>query len=126
MPKPSPILREVLARLNFIRHKKQEYFVCFSLDSGGRIIRRRVVTIGTLTTTLMHPREVFAEPLKDRAASIIVAHNHPSGYLEPSREDIRATQQLIAAGIILGVKVQDHVIVAVEGYYSFRGKGLVI
>ena len=78
------------------------------------------MTIGTLTSSLVHPREVFAGPLKDRAASVIVVHNHPSGDPHPSRKDIEATQQLIAGGILLGIPVRDHLIVSREGYYSFK------
>jgi DNA repair protein RadC len=68
------VREDILIKLNFIRRKKQEYFVCFSLDSSGQIITRRIVTIGLLDFTLVHPREVFAGPLKDRAKAIIVVH----------------------------------------------------
>jgi DNA repair protein RadC len=116
---------DVIARLNFIRNKKQEYFVCFSLDSRGRVITRRVVTIGLLDMALAHPREVFAGPLKDRAASVIVAHNHPSGDPTPSKEDIKTTQQLIAAGQLLGVPLHDHIILTSRNQYSFRQNHLI-
>lgn len=122
MDKSRPLYttEDVLPYLKFIRTKKQEYILCLSLDSGNRLIARRVVTIGTLTSSLVHPREVFAGPLKDRAASVIVVHNHPSGDPHPSRKDIEATQQLIAGGILLGIPVRDHLIVSREGYYSFK------
>src|ERR1700730_4075999 len=110
MDRTSPLLtnKDTLLYLNFIRPKRQEYFVCMSLDSGHRLITRRVVTIGLLDSSLIHPREVFAGPLKDRAASVIVSHNHPSGDPNPSGADISATQQLVAAGILLGIPLQDH------------------
>lgn len=114
---------DVLEYLKFIRNKRQEHFICLSLDAGHRILKRRTVTIGLLDSTLIHPREVFAGPLKDRAAAVIVAHNHPSGDPEPSKADITATQQLAAAGQLLGVKLVDHVIVTKQDYYSFRGHG---
>ncbi len=120
MRKSLQVDEAILARLKFIRNKKQEYFVCLSLGNGGHIITRRTVTIGLLASTLVHPREVFTGALKDRAASVIVAHNHPSGDPNPSRQDIETTQQLVAAGILLGVPLRDHVIVAKEGNYSFR------
>lgn len=123
MSKDRPLLTTtdaILAQLNFIRAKKQEYFVCLSLDSAQRLIARRVVTIGTLTSTLVHPREVFAGPLKDRAASIIVAHNHPSDMASPSKEDVKATQQLAASAQILGILLRDHLIIARKGHFSFR------
>lgn len=127
MDKSRPLLttEDVLPYLKFIRTKKQEYTLCLSLDSGNRLIARRVVTIGTLTASLIHPREVFAGPLKDRAASVIIAHNHPSGDPGPSKADISATQQLIAAGILLGVHVSDHVIIANEKYFSFLQNGFI-
>lgn len=111
---------DVLGRLKFIRNKKQEYFICLSLDSAGRVITRRTVTIGLLDAALVHPREVFAGPLKDRAATVVVAHNHPSGDPNPSKADIAATQQLVAAGQILGIKLQEHIIVTRQECYSFR------
>lgn len=117
--------KDVFARLNFIRTKRQEYFICLSLDSGGRVITRRTVTIGLLDVSLAHPREVFAGPLKDRAAAVIIAHNHPSGNVEPSKQDIETTQRLIAAGQLLGVPLRDHIIVTREEYYSFRAHHLI-
>ena len=128
MAKAKPLLttaEAILAQLSFIRNKKQEYFICISLDSGCRLIARRTVTIGTLTSTLVHPREVFAGPLKDRAASVIVAHNHPSGDSTPSKHDIKTTQQIIAASLILGIPVNDHLILAKEGDYSFKEHSLI-
>jgi DNA repair protein RadC len=118
--------KEALTHLKFIRHKKQEYFVCFSLDSNGRLIKRRVVTIGLLDASLVHPRETFVGPLKDRAAAVIIAHNHPSGQTEPSSEDVKTTQQLVAAGQILGIPLYDHLIVTASEHYSFRENGLVL
>jgi len=128
MAKPKPALtttEAILAQVKFIRTKRQEYFICLSLDSAQRLIARRTVTIGTLTSTLIHPREVFAGPLKDRAASVVIVHNHPSGITEPSRQDIKTTQQVIAAGILLGIPVDDHLIVTRADYYSFRKRHLL-
>ena len=122
----SYVTEDVLRRLNFIRHRRQEYFICLSLDSSGQIIRRRTVTIGLLNATLVHPREVFAGPLQDRAAAVIVAHNHPSGSTEPSNEDLKTTQQLVAAGQILGVAVKDHIIVTKDNEFSFRSHLLIL
>lgn len=116
---------DALQYLRFIRNKKQEYLLCLSLDSGDRLIARRTVTIGTLTSSIAHPREVFAGPLKDRAAAVIIAHNHPSGAAEPSRNDIKTTNQLVAAAQLLGITLKDHIIVTSKLHFSFRGKGLV-
>lgn len=128
MTEPKPLLTTadaILAQVKFIRSKKQEYFICLSVDGAQRLIVRRTVTIGTLTSTLVHPREVFAGPLKDRAAAVIIVHNHPSGDPSPSKHDIKTTQQLVAAGILLGIHVSDHIIVTKESYYSFRSRGMI-
>jgi DNA repair protein RadC len=128
MARPKPLLTTtdaILAQVKFIRNKKQEYLVCLSLDGGQRLIARRTVTIGLLDVSLAHPREVFAGPLKDRAASVIIAHNHPSGEAKPSGCDIRTTQQLIAAGILLGIPLRDHFIVTPAGHCSFRESHLI-
>ncbi len=93
------------------RDSKREHFAAFYLDTQGRVIERQIVSIGTLDASLVHPREVFEPAVSLRAASIIVAHNHPSGNLEPSREDIEITKQLVEAGKILDIQIIDHVIV---------------
>ena len=100
-----------VAQLTDIRDKKQEYFVCLTLDGANRLIAKRVITIGTLTSSLVHPREVFADAITDRAASVIVAHNHPSGNLAPSVADIDVTHRLKQSGELLGIEVRDHIIV---------------
>ena len=105
-------------QLSDIRDKKQEYFVCLTLDGANRLIAKRIITIGTLTSSLVHPREVFAEAITDRAASIIVAHNHPSGTLTPSSADSEVTQRLEEAGVVLGIKLVDHLIVSSSGHLS--------
>lgn len=118
--------KDILDCLEHFRDKRQEYFVVLSLDSGQRLIARRVVTIGLLDTTLAHPREVFAGPLTDRAAAVIIAHNHPSGVASPSDHDISLTQQLAAAGQLLGVPLRDHYIITSKTHYSFLGSGLIL
>lgn len=117
--------QDILARLSDIRDKQQEYFICLSLDGGQRLIAQRTITIGTLDTVLAHPREVFADPIVDRAAAIIVAHNHPSGEPDPSQKDVSLTQQLAAAGQLIGIPLRDHIIVTKLGDYSFRQRHLL-
>lgn len=104
--------------LSDIRDKKQEHFVSITLDGANRLIAKRTITIGTLTASLVHPREVFANAISDRAASIIVAHNHPSGSLDISQADIDATKRLEEAGVLLGIAVIDHLIVARTSWIS--------
>lgn len=94
-----------------IRDKKQEYFVCLTLDGANRLIAKRIISIGTLTSSLVHPREVFADAIADRAASIIVAHNHPSGNLQASEADRQVTERLREAGELLGIDLIDHIII---------------
>jgi DNA repair protein RadC len=111
---------DIVARLQDISTKRQEYFVCLTLDGGQRQIARRVITIGTLDSVLAHPREVFADAIADRAASVVVAHNHPSGEVAPSQKDITLTQQLAAAGQLVGITLHDHLILTKTEVFSFR------
>jgi DNA repair protein RadC len=113
-------LADIVARLEDIRTKQQEYVICMTLDGGQRLIAQRTITIGTLDTSLVHPRELYADAIADRAATIVVGHNHPSGTANPSAKDITLTQQLSAAGQLLGITLQDHVIVTKKAYFSFR------
>ncbi len=109
---------KAVEQLSDIRDKRQEYFVCLTLDGANRLIAKRIITIGTLTASLVHPREVFADAIADRAASIIVAHNHPSGTLTASSADSEVTQRLEEAGVLLGIKLVDHLIVSSSGHLS--------
>ena len=111
--------------LNDIAGKQQEYFVCISLNGANEVIEKRAVTIGLLDKSPVHPREVFAEVIADRAAGVIFAYNHPSGDLQPSVADLRLQEQLTEAGKILGISVLDHIIVGRKGYYSYQESGLI-
>ena len=116
---------DALPLISYIADKKQEYFLCISLNGANEVIRNRVVTVGLLNTNQVHPREVFADAISDRAASIILAHNHPSGVLKPSPNDLAATKQLVDAGKILGIPVLDHLIITKTDFLSFKEKGLI-
>lgn len=116
---------DALPLISYIAGKKQEYFLCISLNGANEVIRNRVVTVGLLNTNQVHPREVFADAISDRAASIILAHNHPSGVLKPSPNDLAATKQLVDAGKILGIPVLDHLIITKKGFLSFKEMGLI-
>lgn len=111
---------DLISRFDDIRGRQQEYFLCLSLDGGQRLIARRTITIGILDAALAHPREVFVDAIADRAASIVVAHNHPSGNAMPSQKDIALTQQLAAAGQLLGIELFDHIIISKKDSFSFR------
>ena len=110
---------DVLPIVDRFADRQQECFLALSLNGAHEVIAARVVTVGLVNRTVVHPREVFAAPLTDRAASVIVAHNHPSGSLDPSAEDMEVTRRLASAGQLLGIPVLDHVIFSVRGYYSF-------
>jgi DNA repair protein RadC len=116
---------DVLPLIRHFADRRQEHFICVSLNGANEVIATRVVSVGLVNKTQVHPREVFADPITDRASAVIVAHNHPSGSLEPSKEDIDITAQLKSAGEILGIRLLDHIVFNQKGYYSFLEKGLV-
>ncbi len=116
---------DVLPLLADIRAKSQEHFVCITLNGANELIEKRIVTIGLLDRSLVHPRDVFADVIADRAAAVIFAHNHPSGDLQPSEADLKTQEQLVNAAKILGIRVLDHVIVSKRGYFSFQEAGLI-
>jgi DNA repair protein RadC len=116
---------DILPLVAHLREKRQEHFVCIALNGAGEVLGNRVITVGLLNHSLVHPREVFADAITDRAASVICVHNHPSGSLEPSSQDIAITIQLKEAGSILGIQLIDHIIVTRTGHVSMRERGLV-
>lgn len=97
-----------------------EQFGVLSLDTKHRVLRATVLSVGTLDTSIVHPREVFREAMAAGAAALVLFHNHPSGDPEPSVDDCRLTERLVAAGVLMGIEVLDHVILADARYYSFR------
>jgi len=116
---------DLLPTISYIASKKQEYFLCVNLNGANRIISNRVITIGLVDQTLIHPREVFSDAVKERAAKVIVAHNHPAGILSPSEEDIKITRSLQEASKVLGITLLDHIILTKDGYFSFKEEGLM-
>jgi DNA repair protein RadC len=111
---------DVLPLINHYADRKQEYFLCISLNGAHEVIASRVVTVGLVNRALVHPREVFADALCDRAAAVMVAHNHPSGNCLPSGEDREVTAKIRDAAKVLGIGLLDHVIFTKGGaYYSF-------
>ena len=116
----------ILPYLDTIKNAEQEHFVSISLDGAGNVIKSRVITIGLLNHSLVHPRETFRGAILDNAASIVIAHNHPSGSLDPSSNDIAITMQLKEAGEIIGIKVIDHIIVTkYDNFYSMKEHGMM-
>ncbi|MBP6959623.1 MAG: DNA repair protein RadC [Spirochaetia bacterium] len=105
---------------------RQEHFIVISLNGGHEVNAIREITKGLINKTVVHPREVFADPITDRACAVVVAHNHPSGNLEPSDEDVDITKRLRQSGDILGIPVLDHLIFSESGYFSFMEHGLIV
>ena len=117
--------KDVYEELHKYANRQQEHFLTITLDGASHIINTRTVFIGTLNQSLVHPREVFADAIADRAAGIIIAHNHPSGTLEASRADMAITQRLMEVSKLVGIELLDHVILSKEGYFSFSDEGLL-
>src|SRR3990167_3846690 len=108
-----------------LRAKKQEYFLSLTLDGASYLIQKRIVFIGTLNHSIVHPREVFADAISDRAAGIIFVHNHPSGNIDPSKEDIAITNRLLEVGKMVGIWLIDHIIIRKDKYFSFQAEGML-
>jgi DNA repair protein RadC len=116
---------DILPLVAHLKEKRQEHFICITLNGAGEILGNRTITVGLLNHSLVHPREVFADAITDRAASIICIHNHPSGSLTPSSQDIAITNQLRDAGSLIGIQLIDHIIVSKNGHVSMREQGLL-
>ena len=114
---------DLLPHVRHFADRKQEHFLCATINGAHEILNIRVVSIGLVDRTPVHPREVYADAVSDRASAVIVAHNHPSGGLEPSQSDIAITAQLKSAGDILGIDLLDHIIFNRTGYFSFLEEG---
>lgn len=115
----------VYQEMRDIKCWEKEVFVAFYLDTRRQVISREILSIGTVDSAVIHPREVFRTAIMRNASAVIIAHNHPSGGLEPSDEDMQVTRQLKEAGRIIGIQLLDHVIVTREGHYSFDNKGML-
>ena len=102
---------------------KKERFLCAMLDTKNRVFNESVVSEGTLTSSLVHPREVFRGAIKEASASVLFVHNHPSGDPAPSRDDIAITERLVETGRIIGIEVLDHIIISYSGYMSLFEEG---
>lgn len=112
--------QDALPALAFIRISPQENFVVVDLDGSHQIIEVRRVTLGLANQSQIHPRETFRGAIQNNAVSILIAHNHPSGNLEPSQSDMAATRRLVDAGRTIGISILDHLIVAADGFRSLR------
>jgi DNA repair protein RadC len=110
---------DIYQALSRYHRKRKENFLVITLNGAHQVISIRIVTIGLINRSLVHPREVFIEAIRDNAAAVTVAHNHPSGNFLPSPEDYEVTSRLKKAGDIIGIPVLDHIVFSHKGYYSF-------
>jgi len=116
---------QIAEKCKNFRRSKKEHFIVFYLDTQNRILGKETVSIGTLNTSLIHPRECFRTAIIKTAASVIFVHNHPSGGLEPSVEDLSITKRLASSGKLLGIEVVDHIIVTADSHTSLRERNLI-
>lgn len=116
---PNEVVTFFSAELN---ESKVEKFIAVLLNTKNEVINWEVISIGSLNASIVHPREVFNRAIKRSAASLIVVHNHPSGHVDPSREDINITKRLFEAGQLIGIPLIDHIIIGRDKYYSLRKK----
>jgi len=113
---------DVYEEVKEFSNKSQEHFITIYLDGANRVLETRVNFIGTLNQSLVHPREIFKRAIELTSASTIIVHNHPSGILSPSEEDINITNRINEASKILGIELLDHVIISEFGFYSFKSE----
>ncbi len=117
--------KDVVAQLTDLRDLKKEHFVALYINARNKLIHKEIISVGTLTANLVHPREVFEPAMVRAATEIIVAHNHPSGDPKPSEDDLEVTKRLTDAGKMMGIDVMDHVIVSKNSHFSFKEEKLI-
>ena len=117
--------QDALPLLSTIRDQRREHFYCLYLNARNQVIRGEVISIGSLSSSIVHPREVFYPAITHAAASVILSHNHPSGDVSPSRDDIELTRRLMHAGSIMGIDVLDHIILGEDCFLSMKEHGLL-
>ena len=114
--------RDACRIVSRIRSEDKEHFLALYLNARNVLIREETISIGSLNANIVHPREVFRPAIEAAAAAVVLAHNHPSGDVSPSQEDLRLTTRMVEAGRLIGIEVLDHVIVSAQGYLSFRSE----
>jgi len=117
--------QDVLAQAVYLRDKTREHFMVIYLNARNEMIFKKPMFIGTLNASLIHPREIFQEALKQNSASVILVHNHPSGDCEPSEDDLLVTKRIVEAGKTMGIDVLDHIIITKSKIYSFKENKLI-
>lgn len=123
-----PVLQcpsDAMPLLTEVKDQRREHFMCLYLNARNQVIHRETISVGSLSASIVHPREVFYPGIINAAASVVLAHNHPSGDVTPSREDLDLTRRLSKAGQIMGMEVLDHIIIAPDEYLSLKERGLM-
>lgn len=115
--------KDAFEHLKFMTLYEEERFVTIYLDTKNQVLNSRIIAKGTINSCLVHPREVFSPAIRMKANSIIVCHNHPSGHLSPSHEDIQISKRLVEAGEIVGIKLMDHIIIGNNSFISLKERG---
>lgn len=116
---------DIFMEIKHFASREQEQFIVIVLNGAHEILNIFTATIGLVNRSLIHPREVFSDPISRRATAVVLAHNHPSGVLSPSKEDIATTTRLVESGELLGIRVLDHLIFSNKSYFSFKEHGLL-
>ena len=116
---------DAIPMISEIKDERKEHFICLYLNARNQIIHKETVSIGSLSASIVHPREVFLVAITHSAASLILAHNHPSGDVSPSQDDIDLTHRLVRAGEIMGIEILDHIIVASTDFVSLKSRGVI-
>ena len=118
--------KDVVAQAVYLRDKTREHLMTIYLNARNEMVWKKQSTfIGTLNASIVHPREIFAEALRQNAASIILVHNHPSGDPEPSQDDLEITKRLVEAGKIMGIDILDHIIITKSKVFSFKENKMI-
>ncbi len=116
---------DVIEQVKEYRNKKQEYLLCLTIDGANRLINKKIITVWLLNESLIHPREIFANAIEDRANSIIIVHNHPSWINKPSQADLNSTYRLKEVSQTIWIELRDHIIITKDNYFSFTENNLL-
>jgi DNA repair protein RadC len=116
---------EAVPLLAEIKDQRREHFLCLYLNARNQVVHKEVISIGSLSASIVHPREVFRVALQHAVASVLLAHNHPSGDVSPSKDDLELTRRLVKAGELMGIEVLDHLIVGPQEFISLKERGLM-
>ena len=116
---------EAVPLLAEIKDQRKEHFLCLYLNARNQVVHKEVISIGSLSASIVHPREVFQVAVCHSASSVLLAHNHPSGDVSPSKDDLDLTRRLVKAGELMGIEVLDHLIVGSQEFLSMKEKGLM-